>query len=387
MIKRNSIYVAVLTAFAIGLCSCQEQQQLSVQPKAYDLQTITPTNFASSSSYTASVKGRQDIDIYPQVSGYLSQIAVTEGQTVKKGDLLFVIEQAPYIAAHKAAVAGVEVAKASLATAELNYSNSKSLKLKGIISESELTTANNTLKSAKAQLSVAEAQELSAKTNLDFTRIVSPSEGVVGKIPYRKGTLVSSALPQGLTVISDNSQMYVYFSMSENQVYNLMEEYGSMNEAIANMSDLELKLSNGTTYNHRGALESISGMLDSSTGAVSLRAVFDNPERRLLSGSTASVIVPELFENAVVIPKAATFDLQDKIFVYKVVDGVAKSAPITVSKSMNSTEYVVTSGLNMGDVIISAGAGLVREGTPVKQDSKQPEKQTEKQSAAPSEKQ
>ncbi len=367
MIKRNFVWLASLSALALSMSGCQGQQQAEVQPKEYELQTIAPTTFESASSYTASVRGQQDIDIYPQVSGYLAQIAVTEGQEVKQGDLLFVIEQAPYIAAHKAAQAGVEVAKASLATAELNYSNAKSLKLKGIISESELLTSKNTLQSAKAQLSAAEAQALSTKTNLDFTRIVSPSNGVVGKIPYRKGTLVSSALPQGLTVISDNSKMYVYFSMSEGQVYNLMDDYESMDKAIESMCDLELKLSNGAIYEHRGALESISGMLDSSTGAVSLRAVFDNPDRKLLSGSTASVIVPEIFDSAIVIPKGATFDLQDKIFVYKVVDGVAKSSAIMVSRAMNSTEYVVTSGLEMGDVIIATGAGLMREGTPVKE--------------------
>ncbi|MFI3282681.1 MAG: efflux RND transporter periplasmic adaptor subunit [Rikenellaceae bacterium] len=366
MIKRDLIGIA-LSAVAILSVGCKGQQQMDVQPKEYELKSITLSDFASSSSYSAAVQGRQDIDIYPQVSGYLSQIAVTEGQTVKKGELLFVIEQAPYIAAYKAAVAGVEVANAAMATATLNYDNAKSLRLKGIISESELLTANNALKSAKAQLSVAQAQEMSAKTNLDFTKILSPTDGVVGKLPYRKGALVSASLPQSLTVISDNSQMYVYFSMTESQIYNLLDSYETKQGAIDAMSELDLKLSNGTIYPQKGALESISGVIDSSTGAVSLRAVYDNPDRRLISGSTASVVVPELFEDVVVIPKSATFDLQDKVFVYKVIDGVAKSAPITVSKSMNATEYVVTSGLSEGDVIIAAGAGLVREGTPVKQ--------------------
>ncbi len=352
---------------AIFMSSCKEQQQAGVAPKAFELQTIATSEFSSSTSYSASVQGRQDIDIFPQVSGYLSHIAVSEGQRVKKGDLLFVIEQAPYLAAYNAAKAGVEVAKAGVATAELNYKNSLSLNSKKIISDSEFETVKNGLQSAKAQLSVAQAQALSAKSNLDFTRIVSPSDGVVGKLPYRKGALVSAALPKSLTVISDNSQMFVYFSMNENQVYNLLDNYGSMEAAVEAMSELDLRLSNGTLYPLKGSLQSISGVLDSSTGAVSLRALFENPELRLISGSTANVIVPEQFSSAIVIPKGATFDLQDKIFVYKVVDGVAKSTAIEISKAMNATEYVVTSGLEVGDVIIASGAGLVREGTPVKQ--------------------
>ncbi|MFI3301861.1 MAG: efflux RND transporter periplasmic adaptor subunit [Rikenellaceae bacterium] len=365
--NRKSFIAAALSATILFATSCGVSEAPQKQATKYDLISIESSTFSVSSSYSAAVRGKQDISIVPQVSGYLAEIKVTEGATVTKGDVLFVIEQSPYQAAYQAAKASVDMAKAGVATAKLNYKNSLSLNKKGIISDSELQSTKNSLSSAEAQLSLAIAQEASAKVNLDFTVIKSPSNGVVGKLPYRQGTLVSASSAQPLTVVSDNSQMYVYFSMNENQIYNLLDTYGSIDKAIAAMSDLELKLSNGTVYQHKGELESISGVIDSTTGAVSLRAMFDNPERRLLSGTTASVIIPENYDNAIVIPKAATFDLQDKIFVYRVVDGVAKSTPIEVSKSMSSTEYIVTSGLNLGEVIIASGAGLVRDGAAVMQ--------------------
>ncbi len=365
--KQKNLTLVAIAAAMLTISSCGEQPSQADKAVEYELITATTTTFPTSSSYSASVQGQQDIDIYPQVSGYLQRIAVTEGQSVKKGELLFVIEQAPYRAAYDAAAASVKVAKAGVATAELNYSNSKILHKKKVISDAELQLSQNSLLSAQAQLSLAEAQQQSAKSNLDFTAIKSPANGVVGKLPYRTGALVSASSPQSLTTVSDNSNMYVYFSMNENQIYNLLDEYGSMDAAIEGMPELELRLTNGSIYPIKGELESISGMIDSSSGAVSLRASFANPERRLLSGSTANVIVAQNIENAIVIPKAATVELQGKFFVYKVVDGVAKSTPIEISKSMNATQYVATSGVNVGDKIIASGAGLVREGTLVKE--------------------
>lgn len=364
--RRELIAIMVSVGATLFMSGCREQVSSTTGAKEYELQKIELSDFTTSALYTASVRGQQDIDIYPQVSGYLQHIAVKEGQTVKKGDVLFIIEPAPYLAAYNATKASVAISKAAVATAELDYNNSKMLNETEIISDSELQTAYNALMSAKGSLELSVAQALAAKTNLDFTKILSPSDGVVGKLPYRNGALVSSALAQSLTVISDNSQMYVYFSMSESQIYALLDNYGSLDSAIEQMPDLELRLSSGSTYQHKGELESISGVIDSSTGAVSLRAVFDNPERKLLSGSTATIVMPQTFEDVIVIPKSATYDLQDKIFVYRVVDGAAKSTAIEVAKGMSDKEYVVTSGLKVGEEIIASGAGLVREGTIVK---------------------
>ena len=160
--------------------------------------------------------------------------------------------------------------------------------------------------------------------------------------------------------------MYVYFSLTENQLLDLTRQFGSMDKAIAALPDVQLQLNDGSMYDKPGRIESISGVIDTSTGTTQLRAVFPNPGRLLHSGSSGNVLLPHTFENVVIIPQTATFELQDKKFVYKVIDGVASSQLITVSDQSNGQEYIVTSGLQPGDVIVTEGVGLMREGTPIK---------------------
>ncbi len=365
--NRKSLVVAALSAILFVATSCGSSEAPQQMAAEYKLMTVQSGELSMTNRYSAAIRGKQDIDIVPQVGGYLSEIRVNEGESVRKGDVLFVIEQSAYRAAYEAAKAGVEIAQAGVATSKLNYNNSALLNKKGIISDSELQSMRNALSSAEAQLSLSKAQEQSAKVNLDFTLIKSPSDGVVGKLPYRQGALVSASLAQPLTVVSDNSQMYVYFSMNERQIYDLVDEYGSIDSVVQNMPQVELQLINGSIYAQKGRVESISGVIDNTTGAVSLRATFPNSQRRLISGGAGNIIVPQIQTSIIAIPKTATYELQNKIFVYKVVEGVAKSTPIEVSSSSSDREYIVTSGLSVGDVIIADGAGLVREGTPVKQ--------------------
>ena len=315
---------------------------------------------------TATIRGRQDIDIYPQVSGTIEKLCVTEGQKVRRGQLLFIIDQVPYKAALKTAVANVEAARAALATAELTYNSNKELYAQKVVSEFSLKTAENSYLTAKAQLSQAEAQEISARNNLSYTEVKSPSDGVVGALPYRAGALVSPSLPQPLTTVSDNSDMYVYFSMTENQLLALTRQYGSMDEALKNMPAAELRLNDNSVYDKKGTIESISGVIDRQTGTVVARVVFPNESRLLHSGASGTVVVPTTYKNCIVIPQEATVQLQDKTVVYKVVDGKAVSALITVAGINDGREYVVLDGLEVGDEIVSTGAGLLREGTQVK---------------------
>lgn len=319
-----------------------------------------------STSYSATIRGRQDIDIYPQVSGTIEKLCVTEGQKVRRGQLLFIIDQVPYKAALKTAVANVEAARAALATAELTYNSNKELYAQKVVSEFSLKTAENSYLTAKAQLSQAEAQEISARNNLSYTEVKSPSDGVVGALPYRAGALVSPSLPQPLTTVSDNSDMYVYFSMTENQLLALTRQYGSMDEALKNMPQAELRLNDNSVYDKKGTIESISGVIDRQTGTVVARVVFPNESRLLHSGASGTVVVPTTYKNCIVIPQEATVQLQDKTVVYKVVDGKAVSALITVAGINDGREYVVLDGLEVGDEIVSTGAGLLREGTQVK---------------------
>ena len=354
-----------LVGFTAVLVSCKQTPQAPMNAN-YATMKITVSDKKFSTSYSATIRGRQDIDIYPQVSGTIEKLCVTEGQTVRRGQLLFVIDQIPYRAALKTAVANVEAARAAMATAELTYNSNKELYAQKVVSEFSLKTAENTYLTAKAQLTQAEAQEVNARNNLSYTEVKSPSDGVVGALPYRVGALVGANLPYPLTTVSDNSDMYVYFSMTENQLLALTRQYGSMDEALKNMPEVELILNDNSVYNKKGVIESISGVIDRQTGTVMARVVFPNESRLLHSGASGTVVVPSIYKDCIAIPQGATVQMQDKVVAYKVVDGKAVSTLITVAGINDGREYVVLSGLQSGDEIISEGAGLMREGTQVK---------------------
>ena len=363
--KQKFIHAALIGGCMAIAVSCGKAPAPSGTAE-YSVLDITTTSTTLPSTHSATIRGRQDIAIYPQVSGTISKVCVTEGEVVRKGQLLFIIDQVPYKAALRTAEANVASAKASVATAQLTYDSKKELFAKNVISQFDLQTAENSLLTAKATLAQAEAQRVNAANNLSYTEVKSPSNGVVGVLPYRVGALVSASIPQPLTTISDNSEMYVYFSLTENQLLDLTRQFGSMDKAIAALPDVQLQLNDGSMYDKPGRIESISGVIDTSTGTTQLRAVFPNPGRLLHSRSSGNVLLPHTFENVVIIPQTATFELQDKKFVYKVIDGVASSQLITVSDQSNGQEYIVTSGLQPGDVIVTEGVGLMREGTPIK---------------------
>ena len=308
----------------VWMASCKQATDAGVKP-SFAIMEVKAADKELSTSYSATIRGRQEIDIYPQVSGTIEKLCVTEGQTVRRGQLLFVIDQIPYRAALKTAVANVEAARAAMATAELTYNSNKELYAQKVVSEFSLKTAENTYLTAKAQLTQAEAQEVNARNNLSYTEVKSPSDGVVGALPY-----------------------------------------GSMDEALKNMPEVELILNDNSVYNKKGVIESISGVIDRQTGTVMARVVFPNESRLLHSGASGTVVVPSIYKDCIAIPQGATVQMQDKVVVYKVVDGKAVSTLITVAGINDGREYVVLSGLQSGDEIISEGAGLVREGTQVK---------------------
>ncbi len=362
----RKVFCYVLLCLAT-LTGCKEEAVVQQAKTTYKLLTLEKQSRELVANYSASIRGKQDIDIYPQVSGYLTTVAVNEGEEVKQGDVLFIIEQTPYKAALQGAKANVAISRANVATAELTYGNTIRLKNKNIVSESELIAKRNALNSAKAQLDLAISQQASAQANLNFTVIKSPSNGIVGKLPHRNGALVSPSLREPLTIVSDNSDMYVYFSMTENQILSLINQYGSLDSVVTNMPSVELQLNNGSIYEHNGNIASISGVIENNTGAVSIRASFPNVGKKLLSGGSGNIRIPEVRTNVIVIPKAATYELQDKTCVYRVVDGKAKSTIIEIAKNSNDQEYIVESGIEVGEVIIAEGAGLVRNGTVVNQ--------------------
>ncbi len=357
LMKQATLVIACCLAFP----ACKQATQTRANTE-HEVMTIAPTSRTLSTSYPATIKGRQDIEIYPQVSGRLMELCVSEGQHVKKGQPLFIIDQVPYEAALKTAEANVEAAKASLANAQLTYESKQALFEEEVVSEFDLNTAKNALLTAQAQLAQMEAQEVNARNNLSYTVVTSPSDGVVGTLPYRVGALVSSSIPQPLTTVSDNSVMYVYFSMTENQLLDLIRQYGSKDKALAQMPTIQLRLSDKSMYAHEGKVETISGVIDQSTGSVSIRAAFPNQEGLLHSGGAGNVVIPQQRDNVFVIPQAATYEIQDQTYAYKVIDGKAVSTLIRVSRVNGGQEYIVESGLAEGDVIVAEGAGLLREG-------------------------
>ncbi len=364
--KKNWMPLALYVGGTMLFAACQESP--TAQPAAeYKVLAVTAVDKVLTSTYSATIRGRQDIDIYPQVSGTLTRLCVSEGDEVSKGQVLFVIDQVPFRAALNTAVANVQAAKAGVATAQLNYESAKELYAKKVISGHQLQTTENAYLTAKAQMAQAEAQEINARNSLSYTEVKSPADGVVGMLPYRVGTLVSPAgMMQPLTTVSDNSDMYVYFSMTENQLLALTRRYGSKKEALKNMPAVRLQLNDGSVYADSGRVESISGVVDRSTGTVGLRAVFPNRNGLLYSGTSGSVLLPNLRAGVIVIPQNLTFEIQDKTYIYKVVDGKAAASPVVVSRVNGGQEFIVESGLQPGDVIVAEGVGLLREGTPIR---------------------
>lgn len=356
---------AIICIMAILLFSCKNRES-KFTDEYYPQMTVNYSNKSLLRRYPATIRGKSDIAIFPQVSGYITEVKVGEGAIVHKGQTLFVIDQIPFKAALQTATANVSLSKSNVATAQLNFDSKQELFNKNVVSSFELQTAQNALAIAKAQLEQAEAQEVVAHNNLSYTVIKSPSEGVVGVLPFKMGTLVSPVQPTPLTTISDNSVMYVYFSLTENRLLSLIREYQSVEFAIKSMPAVELQLSDNSIYSEKGRIETVSGVIDQVTGAVSLRAAFPNKGRLLHSGGSGNILLPQNRANCIAIPKSATFEVQDKIYVYKNVDGVAKSTMIEVSQLNEDTEYIVESGLDAGDIIVAEGAGFIHENTRLK---------------------
>ena len=370
MLKITITQLRQIALFAVGmslLTACGNSQSgMKLGDAEFAVMAVNSTTSDQTTSYPATIKGTQDIEVRPQVSGFIVKLCVDEGATVRKGQALFQIDPTQYAAAVGQAKAAVEMAKANVSTLTLTERNKKTLFDQKIISDFEYQTAVNQLMSAKASLAQAEAQLVSANQNLSFCTVTSPSNGVVGTFPYRVGSLVSASIAQPLTTVSEIGDMYVYFSMNENQLLSLTRQYGSMDDALKNMPEVELRLNDNSIYEHKGKIESISGVIDRQTGTVTVRSVFPNEARLLHSGASGAVIIPSTYENCIVIPQEATIRLQDKTMVYKVVDGKAVSSLITVAELNDGREYVVLDGLKAGEEIVSQGAGLVREGTQVK---------------------
>lgn len=361
-VKGAAYSLTALLAF-----SCGNSQQGGMPALSLAVMTVEPTSQELNSAYPATIKGQQDIEIRARVSGYITKLCVDEGAVVHKGQPLFLIDAVPYQKAVQAAEAAVEVAKANVATTQLTVDSKTELHAQNIISDYDLQTAKNSLASAKAALAQAEAQLASARNDLSYTTITSPSDGVVGTIPFREGSLVGTTTQEPLTVVSDINKMFVYFSMNEKQLLALTRQKdGSVNSMIGAMPEVQLQLADGTMYPAKGKIETLSGVIDLSTGAVQMRATFPNAQRLLRSGGTGTVLIPSVLDSALLIPQSVTYEVQDKKFVYVLGDSSkVKNTEITVFPLDNGKQYVVTSGLKPGEQVVVEGVATLRDGMPI----------------------
>lgn len=355
----NFVALAVMLVLQTG-CKQKDSQQEEVQ--SYRIIKVSSRPVEILESYSAAVRGRQDVDIMPQIPGRIIRLCVKEGERVKSGQVLAIIDQVSYQAALHRASANISAAQAKTETAQIELRGKQALFDENVISDYELSRAKNELTISFAELEQAKAQEADARNNLSYTEIKSPSDGVVGTLPYRIGAFVNPNMEQPFTVVSDNSEMYAYFSISENKLRQFSTQYGSIDKMISEMPDVELQLNDGTTYKNKGCIETVSGVINPTTGTVQIKALFPNPDRELLSGIIGNVIIQGSKADAIVVPMTATVELQDKIIAYRLKNGQAKATYLTVERFNDGNNFIVRQGLSVGDTIVAEGVGLVREG-------------------------
>lgn len=352
----------MIVAAAAMLVSCGGGG-MKLGDNEFPVRSIKTQGTELQTSYPATIKGVQDVEIRPKISGFITKVCVNEGQAVRKGQTLFVIDNVTYEAAARQAKAAVVSAEASLKTAKLAYENSKSLYEGGVIGDFEWQSAQNTYETAKAGLAQAQAAYASAKQNLDFCFVSSPADGVVGTLPYKVGALVSSASASPLTTVSDISSMEVYFSMTEKDVLMMGKDEGGINSAVAAMPSVKLRLADGTIYGETGKITKASGVIDAATGTITLVAQFPNPNKVLRSGGAGQVIIPTTEAKAILVPQEATSEVQNKKFVYVVdKENKVRYTEITVNPQSDGNYYIVTSGLKEGDKFVSKGITKLSDG-------------------------
>lgn len=353
--------IAMMLAAVALFPSCSKNGQQMPQGAAPEIATITlsPQTADLRSTFPATIKGKTDIEIRPQVTGFITKVHVDEGQRVRKGQVLFTLDQVTFQAAVDQARAAVNNAQTAVNTARMTADSKKSLFDKNIISQYEYQLSQNSLAQAEAQLANAKAALASAQKNLAYTVVSAPSDGVVGTIPNREGSLASPSSAQPLTTVSDNSQVYAYFSLTEKDLLDMVGEgQRTIEAAIKEMPEVQLRLSDGSLYPLSGKVATVSGVIDNSTGSSSVRALFNNPSGVLRSGATGQIIIPDNQENVIIIPQKATFELQDRRFAYVVNDSnKVVSTPITIEANNDGKNFVVTSGLQAGQRIAVEGVG------------------------------
>ncbi|MBR6194885.1 MAG: efflux RND transporter periplasmic adaptor subunit [Prevotella sp.] len=367
MKKRNAMTWAVAIATVVGgLTACGLDIPKEV-PSSFETMTVEKTDIDVPLKFSAKLKGQADVTITPQVSGQLMRILVSEGQQVKKGQTLFVIDSRNARLELEAAQANLQAAQAQENSAKLEYESNKNLFEKNIVSRYMLDNSQNTYRQAQASVSQARASVSRARVNLGFCTIVAPVTGVIGEIPVRTGDQVTPATQ--LTILSGNTTMDAEFSVTEALIEASVSAGLTQEDKAKHMAELPevtFVMKNGTEYPHKGRINSLTGVVDAATGSLGAKASFPNPDGHLFSGVQGTVVLPFARKDVIVIPQTAVVKLQDKQQVYKVkTDSTATAVTVTTADTGNGKDVIVTSGLNVGDKIVTIGANNVQEGQQV----------------------
>ncbi len=349
-----------------GVTSCNIDIPKEV-PSSFETMTVEKQDITVPMKFSAKLKGQADVTITPQVSGQLMKIAVSEGQQVNKGQTLFVIDQRNAQLELEAAQANLQAAIASENSAKLEYESNKNLFEKQIVSRYMLDNSENSYKRAQASVAQARASVNRAKVTLGFCTITAPVSGAIGEILVRTGDQVSPA--SHLTVLSGNTTMDAEFSVSESIVEAQVQSGLTAEDKakhMSNLPDVIFVMKNGTEYPHKGRITSLTGVVDAATGSLGAKATFPNPDGHLFSGIQGTVVLPFARQDVIVVPQTAVVKLQDKQLVYKVnADSTATGVTVTTADTGNGEDVIVTSGLNVGDRIVTIGANNVQEGQQV----------------------
>lgn len=365
--KTTKILMIAALGTVIASCGGKSGGKPNFADNEYAVRTVATQGTELQTTYPATIKGVQDVQIRPKVSGFLTKVCVHEGQSVGAGQLLFVIDNETYQAQVRQAKAAVNTAKSQLATSKLTYENSKQLFANKVIGQYELETSENSYLTAQAALAQAEASLASAEETLSYCYVKSPAAGVVGSLPFKVGALVSSSSAEPLTTVSDINTMEVYFSVTEKDMLTMTKGEGGVNAAINAYPEVQLRLADGTLYDHTGKVVKASGVIDAATGSISMIARFDNPRKQLRSGGSGQIVVPTMSIGAIIIPQEATSEVQNKKFVYLVgKDNNVKYHEITVNTQDDGKNYIVTSGLQPGDRYVSKGITSLSDGKEIK---------------------
>ena len=358
--KKNKILMFAATAVMFASCGGGGGRP-TFGDNEYPVVTVGTSSTQMQTTYPATIKGVQDVQICPKVQGFITQINVKEGQTVGAGQVLFVLDNATYQAQVRQSQASVNTAQAACNTAKLSYENAKKLFENKVIGDFELQSATNSYESAKASLSLAQAGLASAKEMLSFCYVKSPASGVVGTLPFKKGALVNTA--SVLTTVSNNSQMEVYFSLTEKDALAMSQAEGGQKAAMGAMPNVQLQLADGSVYAHEGKVTKMSGVIDPATGSIQVIALFPNPEKLLKSGGSGAIIIPKSNSDAIVIPQACVSEVQNKKFVYTLgKDNKVKYTEIKVDPQNDGNNYIVTDGLKVGDKYVTNGITKLTDG-------------------------